>query len=120
MTAIRVTPAIIATWLLAAHFVRSGDLMTVMLLLFAPGLLFVRRRWVARLYQTILLFGMLMWIDTTYGIVQSRIDDGEPWTRLVLILGGVALFTGASALIFETRALKERFARGGSVQPEQS
>ena len=41
-----------------------------------------------------------------------RIALGQPWTRLALILGAVALFTAASALVFSHRRLATRFALG--------
>jgi hypothetical protein len=34
---------------------------------------------------------------------------GEPWTRMAIILGVVAVITAASALVFRSRALRERY-----------
>jgi hypothetical protein len=34
---------------------------------------------------------------------------GQPWTRLAIILGCVALATALCALVFETRRLRARF-----------
>jgi hypothetical protein len=41
--------------------------------------------------------------------VAARQAMGQPWKRLVLILGAVALFTALSSLIFQTRSLKIRY-----------
>jgi hypothetical protein len=37
---------------------------------------------------------------------------GQPYTRMSLILGAVALATLASALVFRARALRERYGLG--------
>jgi hypothetical protein len=37
---------------------------------------------------------------------------GQPWLRLALILGVVAALTLAAALVFRSRALRQRFRLG--------
>ena len=36
-----------------------------------------------------------------------RVAFGEPWTRLAMILGAVALFTALSALVFRSKSLRD-------------
>jgi hypothetical protein len=70
------------------------------------GLLFVRQPWVARLLQVALVLGALEWIRTLYELVQLRVALGQPFTRMVIILGVVALVTACSALLFQWPVMK--------------
>lgn len=98
--------------LLAAHFYRA-DLPVVSFAAVAlPLLLFVRAAWVARAFQVVLVLGALEWFRTMYVIAQMRIAFEQPWTRMALILGAVALFTAISALLFETRGIRRRYGHG--------
>ena len=96
--------------LLGAHFYRAGlwPLMLACLVLIA--LLAWRRAWVARLVQGCLVIGAIVWVWTAYTFVQQRIAFGQPWTRLALILGTVAVLTAAAALVFRHKRLRARFA----------
>ena len=48
-------------------------------------------------HRLLLLAGACEWIRTSYLLVGVRIQLGEPWTRMVVILGCVALFTAVAA-----------------------
>jgi hypothetical protein len=100
----------LALALLAAHFYRAASWP----LMLASGLLLTLlawpRAWVARLVQVCLLAGALEWAWTAYALAQQRIALGQPWIRLALILGAVALFTAAAALVFRNRRLRARYA----------
>ncbi len=100
----------LALLLLAAHFYRAAawPLLGVTLLLLA--LLALRRRWVPRLLQLALLAGAAEWLWTAALLAQQRLALGQPWLRMALILGAVALLTLAAALVFRSRALKLRYA----------
>ena len=74
-----------------------------------PLLLLLRKVWVPRLFQVVLVLGALEWLRALYGFAAMRIAFGEPWARLAVILGTVALFTGLSGLVFRNRALRARF-----------
>ena len=109
MNFIRLLPVIFSFLILSAHFSRGGLPVFSILFLIILFLLFVKRAWVARLIQFILIVGSLEWIRTIFKYVFERQDYGEPYIRLVIILGIVALFTGLSALVFRNQALKERY-----------
>ena len=109
MNFVRLLPVILSSWLLGAHFLRGWNIPVVALLVLLPLLLFVRRPWVARVFQVVLLLGALEWIWTTIEFTRIRMAVGEPWVRMVVILGVVALFTAASALVFRTRGLRQRY-----------
>ncbi len=111
MTLVRLLPVIISCILMAAHFSRSGMNGLAIVWLVLPFLLLVKRHWVARLFQVLLVFAMIIWVETTFKLIHMRQALGEPWTRLAIILGAVALFSGLSALVFENKKLKARYKK---------
>ena len=109
MDLVKLVPVVFSLLLLSAHFFRAGWLPLVIFYLSLIGLLFVKRRWIARLIQFFLILGSIEWIRTLMVYVTARQAMGQPWTRLVLILGAVALFTALSSLVFQSRTLKVRY-----------
>ena len=99
-------PVVLSLIILGAHFMRYQNLIGVFGSLGLIALLFVRRPWVARLIQIILVFGALEWARTLYLLVQVRVATGQPVTRMVIILGLVVLITFCSALLFQSAVLK--------------
>ena len=59
--------------------------------------------------QAALLLGAVEWVRTLVDLVALRTQAGQPVLRLVLILGGVALVTGLSALVFRAAGLRSRY-----------
>ena len=112
MIVLRLLPVIFSILVLGAHYLRSGPFILVLLAILLPFLLFVKKTWVARLIQLVLILGSLEWVRTLFDLVAERQALGEPWTRLALIIGVVALITGFSALVFRASALKERYELG--------
>lgn len=110
MTLLLLVPAVLSTVVLAAHFLRGGQLLIVLLLLATLPLLALRRRWVMRLVQAVLVIGALEWVRTTIALVQVRFALELPFTRMAAILGAVALVTVLSALLFESRRLRQRYS----------
>jgi len=106
MNFLRVLPVILSLLLLGAHFYRGGLPAVSVACLALPLLLLLRKSWVPRLFQVLLLLGALEWLRTLYGFVAMRIAFGEPWLRLAIILGAVALATGLSGLVFRVRKLR--------------
>mgnify|MGYP001547979985 CR=1 FL=1 len=103
---LRLIPVILSAILLAAHFSRAGLPSISLLALGLPFLLLVRKPWAARTVQLALVLGGLEWLRAAWGYVQQRMALGEPWTRLLVILGAVALLTWASALVFRSPRLR--------------
>ena len=116
MNVIRLLPVILSSILMAAHFSRASQNGLSIVCLMLPFLLFIKRRWVAKVFQVLLLIGAIEWIQTTLRIVHIRQVQGEAWMRLVIILGSVALFTALSALVFESKNLKLRFRDTGKTE----
>ncbi len=102
-------PIVLSLLVLGAHFLRDGNMLFVTACLILVGLLFVRRIWAARIVQVARVLGTLEWLWTLYGLVQVRDALGQPYTRMSLILGAVAAITFASALLFQTQALRQRY-----------
>ena len=115
MNFFRLLPVIISFLLLGAHFYRAGEVVLVGLCLAVPFLAFVPRPWVPRVLQVLLLAGAIEWLYSAYFIATMRIAWNQPWNRLVVILGLVALFTALSGLVFEHGKLKARYRRGNSA-----
>jgi hypothetical protein len=99
-------PVVLSLVILGAHFMRYGNSMGVIGSLLLIALLLVHRPWVARLMQIVLILGALEWIRTIYELAQVRAALGEPFARMVVILGVVVAITFCSALLFQTPALK--------------
>ena len=102
----------LALALLAAHFYRAGAWPLMLGSVALIALLAWPRAWVAQLVQACLVAGAIEWAWTGFNLVQQRIALGQPWTRMALILGVVALLTAASALAFRHHALRSRFTLG--------
>jgi hypothetical protein len=106
---LRLLPVILSWIVLGAHFMRGGHHIVVAGCLLVPFLLLVRRPWVPPLMQLGLFLGALEWIRVLMALSAMRRGHGIPAGRMTLILGGVALFTAASALMFLARPLRRRY-----------
>ena len=121
MAVLRLVPVFFSALLLAAHFLRMESIPLVVLVVLIPLALFVKRPWAARLVQLALILGALEWVRTLLNLIGEREAEGEPWTRLAVILGLVALFTVSAALPFWfSRPVRARYGLGGSQPENQS
>ena len=100
-------PVVLSLLLLGAHFLRYGNYPVVLAAILLLGLLFVRRPWVAKLMQVALVLGAVEWFRTLHGLVQIRTAHDQPFGRMALILGVVAMVTLCSALLFRLAPLKD-------------
>ena len=120
MNAIRLVPVILSALALGLHFLRTGVFSFVVAASSMPVILLIRSRWAARLVQIFLFFGVLEWVFTLLLLIAKRRVAGESWTGAAAILGGVALFTLASAFIFSfSRAIRERYGLGSRPVSEE-
>ena len=103
----------IALLLLAAHFFHAGAGLVAAVCILLITLLFVPRAWAGRVVQVVLVAGAIEWILTAYGLAQARMLHGQPYVRLVVILGSVALLTAVAAALFQHPALRARFGFDG-------
>jgi hypothetical protein len=87
---------ILSSILLAAHFSRiQYDWLALFALLF-PFILSIKRGWILKIYQGYLLAGGFIWIERALYLRQLRLNNDEPWLRLIIILFAVVnhSFTG--------------------------
>lgn len=100
---------VVACWILAAHFLRSFDIVLMLIFLFLPLLLSVRSAWAVRVVQVALAFGVLEWVAATARFLGERRATGEPAGRLLLIMGAVILFTVIAAVMLESAGPRARY-----------
>ena len=112
MNFLRLLPVILSLLLLGAHFSRHNMSFLIIVPLILLGLLFLREGWVARLIQWVLVLASLEWLRTAVILALQRQHQGMPWARSAVILGAVCLFTLASALVFRSARLRERYRLG--------
>lgn len=123
MTLLKLLPVILSSLLLAAHFLRSGDLLFVLISLGFPFLLMKRQPWAVRIVQVMLVLGGLEWIRTLLILATERIQANQPWARMGVILLAVALWTAGSLFVFwdaRLRALYGLDTRPGRPDPSAS
>lgn len=114
MNILRLLPVILAFGLLAAHFSRANMPPAVVVSLIIPFLLLIRKPWIAKSIQILLLLGALEWIRSMFGYIQVRKEIGEDWGRLAIILVTVAVLTACAGLVFRGKSLKKRYQLGKS------
>lgn len=108
----------LALLLLAAHFFHAGAGFIAALCILLIALLFVPRAWAGRLVQVVLAAGAVEWILTACTLADLRMQRGQPYVRLVVILGAVALVTALAAAAFQHPALRARFGFGAPPTPD--
>jgi hypothetical protein len=88
---------LLAALLLAAHFYRGGATVAAGLSLALGALAFVRHRWARRWLQAGLLAGVVVWLHTAWTLAAGRVGQGQPYGRMLAILGAVAALTAVAA-----------------------
>ncbi len=107
MKILRYIPVVFSFLLLAAHFSRIDISFLTIVSLLLPFLLFIKRKIIARIIQTVLILGAGEWIRAMFNYIEIRKETGEDWMRLAVILSCVSIFTLLSAIIFQTKAMKK-------------
>ena len=102
-------PVVLSLLVLGAHFLRYGNWIGVLFAVLLLALLFLHRPWVARLMQIVLVLGTLEWLRTAYELGHMRALHGQPYGRMLVILGIVAAVTLCSALLFESKTLRNTY-----------
>jgi hypothetical protein len=106
---IRIIPLIIAFLLLGAHFLRSGHLLLAGLSTLAPLLLLIKKRWILLIVKWLTYSAAIVWIQTTFSLVQQRRMTGLPWVRMLLILSGVTVLTVYAGYLLSSDIVKRRY-----------
>lgn len=103
---VRIIPVILSFIILAAHFQRIYMFALSYLILLVPFILIYKKPISVRIIQGILILGSLEWIRIIFVYSAQRSYYGEPWIRLAVILGAVAVFTLLSSLCFRNKTIK--------------
>jgi hypothetical protein len=106
---IKILPIILCSLVMAAHLGRANMFILQILSLLIPFILIWKNKISARAIQLLLIIYGIEWIRTINYYVQIRIIKGEDWFRLAIILGVVAILNFATALVFRTKSMKERY-----------
>ena len=109
MVFLHLFPVVLSYLLMAAHLFRGHHDLLMALAALAPLLLMIPRPWVARVMQVGLVIATAEWLRTIVFLVQERMAFGQPYARMALILGAVALITMGSAFVFHRDALSRRY-----------
>ena len=95
--------------LLAAHFSRANNNILAIVTLAIPLLLFVKKSWVIDVLQGMGYLSALFWIYGAYQYIQLRIEAGEGWIRLLLIMGAIALYSVWSSYFLRSKQIKDTY-----------
>lgn len=106
---LRIILTVFAWLLLAAHYSRADNTLFMILSLMIPLLFFIRRRWALTGLQLLTYAGALVWIQTIIQYAGQRASAGEPWLRLAIILGSVAVFTAISGILLNSKKIKKAY-----------
>lgn len=109
MLLLQFVPIVLASLLLAAHFLRSGNVAALAVCLALIVLLAVRRPWAAAVLRLSLAAGALEWARTALVLIQARRGMGEPFLRLAAILCGVAAATALCLFVFRSPRVRRHF-----------
>lgn len=109
MIFLRLIPVILSFLILGAHFYRLSLNSLVLLSIVFPFLLLIKKAWIPKLFQATLILAALEWLRSLYVYIQAYEDIGKSWTILLMIIGGVTLFTLFSALVFKNKAIRKRY-----------
>ena len=93
--------------LLAAHFSRAGNDVLAMATLLIPFLFFVKQKWVIMTLEVIAYLSAVIWLYGAYEYIQIRLATGDDWFRLLMIMGGVALYTAWTGFFLRSDKIKE-------------
>jgi hypothetical protein len=105
----RITLYIIVTLLLAAHFLRAGNVIAVALCLATPLLFLVRQRWSLLLLQWLAYGAAVVWLATAWQTVATRWSFGAPWLRSAAILVAVAAVNVSAGALLRSRTMQTRY-----------
>lgn len=109
MMKLKITLLVLCLLILGAHFLRDGNTLAMLLSTATPFLLLIKKRWALTSVQIILVISAIIWIDTTYILIEQRMANGAPWIRMAAILVSVACLTLYSAIMLNSSEIKERY-----------
>lgn len=101
---LRILPFLLCSLLMAAHLFRANLLILMIISLLIPFVLIIKSKISLRIVQITLVIYSLEWIRTMISYVAERMENGDNWLRLAIILSVVALANLLSILPLKNRA----------------
>ena len=95
--------------LLAAHFSRADNNILAILALGIPFLLLIKKKWVIDVLQGVSYLSAVVWLYGGYQYIQLRIEAGDDWLRLLLIMGVIALYSAWSGYWLRSAKIEEAY-----------
>ncbi len=99
MKILKIICIILSYVLIAAHFLRAGNLTLALGLALFPAILFIRHRFSEWLIRAGLIFSLVVWLKTLFWLWKIYQIHHLPFTRPALILGAVILFTFSTLIL---------------------
>ena len=99
MKKVRIIAIIFSFILLAAHFKYKGYNALLFVSIVMPFLLYFKKSYINKILSMALFLGGIEWVITMYDYVYIRINCGDNWIRLALILSMVSIFTFYSSYL---------------------
>jgi len=96
---VRISLYVFAALLIAAHFLRAGNVPVAALCLMTPLLFFLRRPWTLPLLQGLAYGAAVVWLWTAWELVAVRRSANQPWTLAAAILFTVAALSALSGML---------------------
>jgi hypothetical protein len=112
MIALQILLVVFCHLLLAAHFMRAGAFLMMILSFGLLAFFAVGQRWAARILQTWLAVGVVVWLLTLMSTASDRLSRDKPWVRMAVILGAVAAVNALAILTIQRGRLGRYFGFG--------
>ncbi|MBI5921461.1 MAG: hypothetical protein HY847_07390 [Betaproteobacteria bacterium] len=95
----RISLYVFAAVLIAAHFLRAGNVLVAALCLAAPLLFLLHRPWILPLLQALAYGAAACWLWTAWELVIVRRSANQPWMLAAAILLAVAALSALSGAL---------------------
>jgi len=100
------------SWLLlAAHFSRANNNIISIICLLIPFLLLIKKKWAHKSLIILTVLGAIVWVHTTWQLINTRMESGDDWKRMAIILFSVAIYTLFSAFMLNSKKTRTRYKR---------
>ena len=109
VTIARIVLYVVASWLIAAHFLRADELALVALCLATPLLFLARRGWSLLLLECLAYAASIIWLLTAWKIISLRLQFDQPWRLSAVILITVAAVSAVSGLLLRGSTIQARY-----------
>lgn len=104
-------PVILSSLIISAHFYRNAFVIVSIICLLSPLLLLFRKRWIPKLMTFLLILFTLEWVRTMLSYIDEYKLQERSYSKLVVILLLVILFTLLSSIVFKTKSMKKRYEK---------